>query len=391
MDTHSPGAQAQAEVAEASAPAPTEALEAPADVETPKAGTPISVDAAASPAPAAVPAPAEEPATKAPELTLEEQATKKRKLAVLQDENKKRGKRMFGLLQSTLKQAKCAGENVSGAAAKRKELEERLAKKLKGEKEEMEKKGMVAREAKELKLSVVKKEEEIGRTEAIVSSRPRLFAELFWSSRAKTRILTQYAVRHATKLRLANFLCTSFTLPPPPPASDDISVAFAPRLPHALRVANPTAPKPIYYRPYKLLRSQEDQIENQIAGVKSAIRKEKESWEDAKGEKIDELEQAKRKRDAQREEAERDEREARQKKRREAEEKEDQERRNSTSGAGADVVGDVEMRSKAEVVREADAEDVAMASAPVFEEDTPASNGAAKDDKMEVGEEDLEY
>ena len=154
-----------------------------------------------------------------------------------------------------------------------------------------------------------------------------------------------------------------------------------------MRVSNPSAPKPIYYRPYKLLRSQEDQIENQIAAVKSAIRKEKEDWEDAKGEKIDGLEQAKRKRDAQLEERERDEREARQKKRREAEEKEDKERGVT---AAASTGGDVEMRSKADIVKEVDADDVAMASAPVLEEDSP-TNGTAKDEKMEGGEEDLEY
>lgn len=102
---------------------------------------------------------------------LEAQATKKRKLAVVADESKKRGRRMFGLLQSTLKQAKTATDpsQLSGAAAKRKELEDRLVKKLQGEKAELEAKQNREREQKELRLNVVKKEEEIGRAQAIVS------------------------------------------------------------------------------------------------------------------------------------------------------------------------------------------------------------------------------
>lgn len=127
--------------------------------------TPIVVDGEGTPAP---PPAAEEKAPSPTPEELEAQALKKRKLAVVADESKKRGRRMFGLLQSTLKQAKSAGENVSGAARKRIELEERLASKLKGEREEMERKGKSERESKELKLQVVRKEEEIGRIEAIV-------------------------------------------------------------------------------------------------------------------------------------------------------------------------------------------------------------------------------
>lgn len=165
-------------------------------------------------------------------------------------------------------------------------------------------------------------------------------------------------------------------------------------MPHALRVAKPTvaSSKPLYYLPYKLLPFQEDQIENQIAAVKSAIRKEKDAWEDAKGEKVDELGKAKRRRDEQLEERERGEREQRQKRRREQEDKEEKAREAKRNA------GDVEMveRSKVDVVNEADGDDIAMATAPVpVEEDEAKANGvdavAEKDDKMEGGEEDLEY
>lgn len=156
---------------------------------------------------------------------------------------------------------------------------------------------------------------------------------------------------------------------------------------------NPSTARPIYYKPYRLLASQEDQIEDQVAAVKKAIRKEKEEWDDAKGEKIDGLEQAKRKRDEQLEEVERGEREVRQKRRREAEEKEEREK--------AQKGGDVQMveRSVDDVVREADKDDVAMASVPVVaDEEEAAANevdaGKAAivvDEKMDGGDEDLEY
>ncbi|ORY90152.1 hypothetical protein BCR35DRAFT_299707 [Leucosporidium creatinivorum] len=362
MDTEtasaSPARQASPPPADSPAPEAPAAEAAPTDE-----ATPIAVDGEGSPAPAAAPVEEDKPAEPTAE-ELEAQALKKRKLAVVADESKKRGRRMFGLLQSTLKQAKTAGENVSGAAQKRRELEERLANKLKDEKEEMERKGRSEREMKELKLQVVKKEEEIGRTEAI------------------------YRVRHTTKLQLANFLCTSFTMPPPPPSTDGISVPFAPRLPHGQRVA-PGAPKPIYYRPYRLLAAQEDQIEDQIAAVKKAIRKEEEDWKAAKGEKFDELDLAKRKRDEQVEEVERAEREERQKRRREAEEREEKER--ERRGSGAEMVD----RSRAEVVNGADEADVAMATeaVPVDKEEAEANgvDAGKADDKMDGGEEDLEY
>lgn len=141
--------------------------------------------------------PSPPPAPTAEEL--EAQATKKRKLAVVADESKKRGRRMFGLLQSTLKQAKTATDpsKMTGAAAKRKELEDRLAKKLQGEKDEMEMKHSREREQKELKLDVVKREEEIGRAESIVSAGSRM------AHRTQLTLVLTQTVRSATRHQAA--------------------------------------------------------------------------------------------------------------------------------------------------------------------------------------------
>lgn len=125
---------------------------------------------------------------------------------------------------------------------------------------------------------------------------------------------------------MAHFLCTSFTLPPPQRASDDISVPYAPRLPHAQRVVGPSRSKPIYYLPYKLTIRQEDQIEDQIAAVKKQIRVERDKWDDHKGAKVDGLQEARRKRDERMGDIERAEREERQRRRREEEQREERRR-----------------------------------------------------------------
>lgn len=107
----------------------------------------------------------------APEPTameLEAAATKKRKMAALADENKKRNRRMFGLVTSTLAQAKDQTKKVLGASQKRVDLESRLADKLKKEREEMEEKRLREKSTKDLKFGVVRKEEELATAEAIV-------------------------------------------------------------------------------------------------------------------------------------------------------------------------------------------------------------------------------
>ena len=206
--------------------------------------------------------------------------------------------------------------------------------KLNSERAELEEKRQRERESKDLKLEVIKREEEISTAESIVSlararsrsGQPPGGAGCPDDADADLIPIAQYQTRHAAKLNLASFLCTTFTLPPPPPSSDGITVPYAPRLPHALRVVNPTAPKPIYYLPYRLLPFQEDQIEDQVANVKKNIRLERDQWDDLKGIKVSDLTAAKRKRDATLEEVERAEREARQKRRREDDEFEERAR-----------------------------------------------------------------
>lgn len=95
-------------------------------------------------------------------------AAKKRSLQIVAEESKKRGKRMFGLLQSTLAQAQKQSGARAGASKKRQEIEERLAAKLSAERAEMEEKRRRDREGKDLRLAVTRKEEEIANFESIV-------------------------------------------------------------------------------------------------------------------------------------------------------------------------------------------------------------------------------
>ncbi|GAA5878896.1 hypothetical protein JCM1840_000833 [Sporobolomyces johnsonii] len=329
-----------------------------------------------------------------PDDDLEARAEKRRKLEAVRAESRKRGNRMFGVMLGTLKRAKQDTSVQSDAAKKRQELEERLASKLGAEKREMEEKLAREREAKELKLTILKKEDDIANADSI------------------------YRVRHDAKLNLAGFLCTTFTLPPPEPTTDSISVPFSPRLPHAMKLTNPSASRPIYYLPYRLLPSQEDRIEDQIAAVKKHVRRDRDEWDDARAAKVDELEQARRRRDARMDEIERAEREERQRRRRELEERDERERgerarrgESPARGVASMAVDDAEapvapMNGKEEGgAGAADGQDAAMSvtedgtSVPARggAEEAPSShNGAASDDKaegakMDVGEEDLEY
>ncbi|KAK4055151.1 hypothetical protein OIV83_000431 [Microbotryomycetes sp. JL201] len=226
---------------------------------------------------------------------IEVQAAKKRRMAVAADESKKRGKRMFGLLQNTLQQAKKDTGSLAEKNKRRTDIEKRLQDKLMSERQEMEKKREREQESRELKLDVLRKEDELAKAESI------------------------YDVRHSVKLSLAHFLCTSFPVPPPQQTNDDIKEAYMPRLPHALRSSHPNAPRPIYYLPYKLLRWQEDRIDDQIDDVKKAIRRDKDAWEDSKMDKVEDLQLAKKKRAERLQDIERAEKEERQKLRRERE------------------------------------------------------------------------
>ena len=96
-------------------------------------------------------------------------ATKKRKQEAAQDEAKKRSRRMFGLLQGTLNKAKEEVGKLSGTTKQRQELEERLSRKLNGEKAISEEKRRLGFEEKQLRDVVHRKEEEITMGENTVS------------------------------------------------------------------------------------------------------------------------------------------------------------------------------------------------------------------------------
>ena len=115
------------------------------------------------PSPAAEVAPVDDAAEQ------EELATKKRKQEAALVESKKRSRRMFGLLQGTLNKAKEEVGKLSGTTKQRQELEERLSKKLNGEKAVSEEKRRLGIEERQLREAVYRKEEEISIAENTVS------------------------------------------------------------------------------------------------------------------------------------------------------------------------------------------------------------------------------
>ena len=255
-------------------------------------------------------------------------ADKKRKVL---EENKaaqrKRGNRMFGVMLGTLQRAKKQVEQVedSGAGKKRAQLQERLREKLDAERKEAIEKTEREKEMRELRAEIARREDEITAAESIVSFRAPLRRPGFPGPHSDptdtlSLALSQYRTRHSAKLDLAGFLCTTFTLPPPPPTTDAVSVPFAPRLPHAMNLTDPRTPRPIYYLPFRLLPSQEDRIDDQIDAVKKAVRRDRDEWEKIKDDKLAEVDKLKRKKQDLVEEIERKEREERQRRRREREE-----------------------------------------------------------------------
>lgn len=173
----------------------------------------------------AMPPPLARPASPTPE-DIAAEASRKRQRAAVADEGKQRGKRMFGLLQSTLNQAKSdTARPKSGAAKKREELEHKLADKLAREREEGAEKARVERERRELRATINRIEDGLANSDSILRN------------------------RHDAKIHLAGFLCTGFKLTPPAAPADGIAPAFAPRLPHAMRVTDSKALRPVYYKP----------------------------------------------------------------------------------------------------------------------------------------------
>ncbi|GAA5857583.1 hypothetical protein JCM9279_005568 [Rhodotorula babjevae] len=275
-----------------------------------------------SPAPQAPsPAPLEDPATAGmsssttarrpasaspPRETDEQRADKKRKLEAVQKESRQRGARMFGVMMGTLQRAKREVKQVeqTDAGRKRAELQGRLREKLDAERREAMDKAQRDREAKDLKVEILRREEELAHADSI------------------------FRTRQSAKLTSARFLCTTFTPPPPPPSSSDLLPPLSnPRLPHALKVSDPRAPRPIYYLPYRLLPSQEDRLDDQLDAVRKARDAEQEAFDAARRDKVRELDDARRRKAERDDEIERAERDERQKRRREAEEREEKERK----------------------------------------------------------------
>lgn len=101
---------------------------------------------------------------------LEAEATKKRQRAAVAEEGRKRGRRMFGVLTSTLKQAQSeTARPKQGAAKKREELELKLAEKLAREREQSESKAKVDKERRDLKAVVHRIEDQLANADSIVS------------------------------------------------------------------------------------------------------------------------------------------------------------------------------------------------------------------------------
>jgi hypothetical protein len=103
----------------------------------------------------------------------DELAQKKRKLdETAAVESKKRSRRMFGLLQGTLNQAKEQTKSMSGTTKRRQELEDKLTMRLKAERVEMEGKIEEKRElqtkSRDLSNEIAQKEAELSTLDALV-------------------------------------------------------------------------------------------------------------------------------------------------------------------------------------------------------------------------------
>lgn len=155
----------------------------------------------------------------------------------------------------------------------------------------------------------------------------------------------QFRTRQSAKLASARFLCTTFTPPPPPASSSDdlLPPASNPRLPHAFKVSDPRAPRPIYYLPYRLLPSQEDRLDDQLDAVRRARDAEQDKLDEARRDKVKALEEVRRRRSEREEEIERAERDERQKRRRELEERDEREREERAKRRNADGGGRMEV------------------------------------------------
>ncbi|PHH63973.1 hypothetical protein CDD81_5192 [Ophiocordyceps australis] len=156
--------------------------------------------------------------SESPEGPLTTYKTPKERKASVTQEDKKRGQRLFGGLLSTLSQT-----NSSSQQRRRQEIERRQLDKLQQQTAQDEKKLAERRAAAE---------------------RTRLCEQITWEERVMRN-------RHAKELKLAQFLQTS------------------------------SRPQ-IYFLPWRLSRSQEDEIDNQIRDTKARIARELENFKSHK-------------------------------------------------------------------------------------------------------------
>jgi len=188
--------------------------------------------------------------------------------------SQKRGKRMFGVLMGTLNKFRDEGTKQTDAAKRRIAIEERLAAKLKAEHEENERRLDRSRQEKQVKLDVVRKEEENGILDSI------------------------YEARHSAALNLANYLCTSHT--PSAPPANVVSVLrppVYPALPLSLAPSINSTQKPIYYLPARLLDSQRETLDAQLDRVRNAVGRGRCDWADERHIRIQDLAELREKRD----------------------------------------------------------------------------------------------
>ncbi|SCV68070.1 BQ2448_191 [Microbotryum intermedium] len=221
---------------------------------------------------------------RAPTKNQDEFASRKRKASgIVADESQKRGRRLFGLLQSTLKQASTS--KTSEAAKKRQQLEDKLYRKLHEERKHMMDQRDRSKEARDLALAISLKEEELVRREAVVSASVQTLqicaaycgndpdlASPFGGC------LCQMRTQHEIELDLAEFLCTAPSTSDQPGSSDMISFPNARRLASSQHFIFPDGPRPIFYLPYRLLRRQENELDDQVADIERRIKKAESDW-----------------------------------------------------------------------------------------------------------------
>ncbi|KXH55846.1 hypothetical protein CNYM01_09561 [Colletotrichum nymphaeae SA-01] len=170
-------------------------------------------------------------------------ASTARRAPLSRDEEKKRGKRLFGGLLSTLSQT-----NSSSQHKKRREIEQRQQEKAQKQRAEDEKR----RTEKLARITEARWKEQILFDEKVVRACPSPPLD------GLVQVLTSFSLpqmkgRHANMLAKAQSLRTK-------------------------------AGPPIYYRPWKLTKEQEDEIDDQVQDAKNTIARELEAFKDRKEE-----------------------------------------------------------------------------------------------------------